>query len=95
MKRPMIFPLITLLMVGCMSAPTQLAEERAAMVQGAVVHACAASVAVIRFSDDAVLSSFSMPKETVAELKGLLEQFMLGENLQTIHFLLSFIIIKQ
>ena len=33
MKRPMIFPFIALLMVGCISAPTQQAEERAAMVQ--------------------------------------------------------------
>ena len=74
MKRPMIFPFIALLMVGCISAPTQQAEERAAMVQGAVVHACAANVAVIRFSDDAVLSSFSMSEETVAEMKGLLKQ---------------------
>lgn len=74
MKRPMIFPFIALLMVGCVSAPTQQAEERAAMVQGAVVHACAANVAVIRFSDDAVLSSFSMSEETVAEMKGLLKQ---------------------
>ena len=74
MKRPMIFPFIALLMVGCISAPTQQAEERAAMVQGAVVHACAANVAVIRFSDDAVLSSFFMSEETVAEMKGLLKQ---------------------
>lgn len=74
MKRPMIFPFIALLMVGCISAPTQQAVERATMVQSAVAHTCTASVAVIRFSDNAVLATFAMPEEAVAELKALLGQ---------------------
>ena len=70
----MIFPLITLLLAGCMPAPTQQAVERTTMVQSAVAHTCTASVVVIRFSDNAVLSSFSMSEEAVAELKALLGQ---------------------
>ncbi len=73
MNSPMIFPLITL-MLACMPAPTQQAVERATMVQSAVAHTCTASVAVIRFSDNAVLATFAMPEEAVAELKALLGQ---------------------
>ncbi len=74
MNRPMIFPLITLLLAGCMPAPTQQAVERTTMVQSAVAHTCTASVVVIRFSDNAVLATFAMPEEAVAELKALLGQ---------------------
>lgn len=75
MNRSIIFPLlVTLLMAGCMAVPTQQAEERATRVQSAVVNAVEASVAVVRFSDDAVLATFFMPEEDAAVLKDLLGQ---------------------